>query len=228
MCIFFYWIRKGMAFKGLMMDYYLAELARGNPKIVEYFIEEYQKFCHELGGCVDPFPFEFIIFGDVNLAVTTIKNIPISSELDDKIQLKLIKTIIGYCYKDRKYFPQVKDVTSFLLTKYSKTPFLEISISKKLLQLPQIDQNQYNSFIDQVAEFLEFVRDHWEISFNFDFILNKIADYPTLREYSFDFLSECETEKKYSPLLLFLQPEQNEHGEELHLSNWGHAWLRRA
>jgi hypothetical protein len=226
MNIFFYWIRKRMIFKGLMVDYYLTELAKGNPKIIEYYIKEYLEFCHELGGCIDPFPFEFIIFGDVYFAVEIIKDIPVSSDLNDKIQLKLFKTIIGYCYKDKEHFPTVKDITIFLLTKYSETPFLEISISKKLLQSTKLDQSQYNSFIDQVAEFLEFVRDHWEISFNFDFILSEIADYPKLKEYSYEVLSECKAKKTYSPLLLFLQPEQSKPSGELHLSNWGKAWLR--
>jgi len=225
--IVFYWIREGTILSIMNIDWFLQEYARKNPEISRHYLIEYKEYCAEIGIPLEPFFFENFITQNVEEMISFIMGLDIQSKLDDYLQLLLFKKILGYCYKDLKYYPLLQKMMVFLVQRYGTLPYFENPITEEMLENRSINPDQYYSYVDRFADFFETVESYRD-DYDFEFILEEIKKYPTIHHFSQDLLEKSKNERTFSPLLNLIQPTYDMNSTnkmDLYDIAWGKAWL---
>ncbi len=200
--IFIYWINKDVNPRNF--DWVLEELAKQEEGVVDFFFSNYANIKHW------QFKFKHIIkpFVKSNPALVSKQTIKIISPDNLGFISELFRTIIGFIYKSNEYHNVLNEIYTELKSIAEKRDYIDRNLIRLLNN--KDFKKEYELSIDKIYELINQLLNR-KNTYKFKKISKNLKEkYPTIFDYTKELISECEKNKKFSPLLWLGENEEPE------------------
>jgi hypothetical protein len=185
--------------EGYSLCQFIAKAANLNPRITEGYIKRYySEFSHLWPTYDSPLLCECFISNNLDAALKTLETIPAKSRDDILFKVQFYRCILQKCETDiQSVQPLIQKIANHIKDAAQSIPYVSnLNYTKK---------ECITSILEKSLQLIDEIEDRIHIK-EFDYAqLNQTLDnYPQLKKYAGQIISDCQQKKKFSSLLWLL------------------------
>src|SRR5208283_684661 len=184
---------------GYFLCQFIAKAANLNSRITEEYIRRYYSEFPQLWPTYDsPRLGECFISNNFDTALKTLENIPTNSREDIQFKVQFYRCILRKCETEiQSVHPLIQKIANHLKDDAQSIPYVS--------NLKYTKKECITSILEKSLQLIDEIEDRIHIK-EFDYAqLNQTLDnYPQLKKYARQMLSDCQQKRKYSSLLWLL------------------------